>query len=114
MKSRSMLPFVFFILFHSTLTSQHFEMQDMSGMKWYKGNLHVHAREGESDSSVECIVKWNRDQGYNFLVITDHSTTKRHPNDKSPKYQLEAREGYPVTFTKLQSVRAIQWISRHE
>ena len=42
-------------------------------MKWYKGNLHTHAREGESDSSIEYIVNWYAQHGYDFLVLTDHS-----------------------------------------
>jgi hypothetical protein len=43
-------------------------------MRWYKGNLHTHARAGESDSSVEYIVEWYMNHGYNFLVLTDHKT----------------------------------------
>jgi hypothetical protein len=66
--------FVLLTLFHSSLFSQHFEVRDMAGMQWYKGNIHTHAREGESDSSVEYIVKWYKDHGYHFLAITDHST----------------------------------------
>jgi hypothetical protein len=74
MKSQLLSLFVLLTLFHSSLFSQHFETRDMAGMQWYKGNIHTHAREGESDSSVEYIVQWYKDHGYNFLAITDHST----------------------------------------
>ena len=84
MKSQSLLLFVLVILFHSSLFSQHFEMRDMGGMQWYKGNIHTHAREGESDSSVEYVVKWYMNHGYNFLVITDHSTITFPPAFSAP------------------------------
>ncbi len=62
------------MLFCSSLFSQQFEKRDTAGMRWYRGNIHTHAREGESDSAVEYVVKWYKDHGYQFLVITDHST----------------------------------------
>jgi hypothetical protein len=51
-----------------------FETRDTNGMQWFKGNIHTHAREGESDSPVETVARWYKDHGYRFLVITDHST----------------------------------------
>jgi hypothetical protein len=64
---------------HSSLYCQRFETVDTAGMHWYRGNLHTHAREGESDSSVEFIVHWYRAHDYHFLVITDHSTITTFP-----------------------------------
>jgi hypothetical protein len=83
MKSRSLLPIVFFIASCSNLSDPRFEMRDMTGKQWFKGNLHTHAREGESDSSVESIVKWYMEHGYDFLVITDHSTITTVPLESS-------------------------------
>jgi len=55
-------------------SGRRFEAINTDGMRWFKGNTHAHAREGESDTSVEAVGKWYRDHGYQFLVITDHST----------------------------------------
>jgi hypothetical protein len=74
MKSRSLVLLIFIIAFHSTLSSQQFEKRDMTEMQWYKGNLHTHARAGESDTTVNYVIEWYMDHGYNFLVITDHKT----------------------------------------
>ncbi|MFC1569980.1 PHP domain-containing protein [bacterium] len=49
-------------------------------MQWFKGNLHTHAREGESDSSVEDVANWYKNHGYQFLVITDHSVVTFPPS----------------------------------
>jgi hypothetical protein len=65
---------ILIILFSTSLYCQEFETRNTAGMKWYKGNTHTHAREGESDSSIEYIVNWYQDNGYQFLVLTDHST----------------------------------------
>jgi hypothetical protein len=74
---------VFLLSIHTALSGQHFETRDFSAMQWFKGSLHTHAREGESDSSVKAIVGWYVDHGYHFLVITDHSTITR-PADSMP------------------------------
>jgi hypothetical protein len=50
-----------------------FETRGTDGMRWFKGNMHTHARQGESDTTVGAAGKWYKDHGYNFLVITDHS-----------------------------------------
>jgi len=75
---------VWLLLAYSALSAQHFEQCDFSGMHGFKGNIHTHAREGESDSSVEAIVQWYRDHGYHFLVITDHSTITRPASPLAP------------------------------
>ncbi|MFL6469129.1 MAG: CehA/McbA family metallohydrolase [Pyrinomonadaceae bacterium] len=40
--------------------------------KWYKGNTHAHTNRSDGDSTPEDVAKWYRDNGYNFLFITDH------------------------------------------
>lgn len=40
--------------------------------RWYKGNTHTHTLNSDGDSTPEEVAKWYRDNGYNFLVITDH------------------------------------------
>lgn len=40
--------------------------------KWYKGNTHTHTLNSDGDSTPEAVVKWYKDNRYNFLFITDH------------------------------------------
>jgi hypothetical protein len=43
-----------------------------SSVRWYKGNTHTHTLNSDGDSLPEDVVKWYSDNGYNFLVMTDH------------------------------------------
>jgi hypothetical protein len=49
-----------------------FEVPDWSG-RWYKGNTHTHTTESDGDSSPEYVANWYRNQGYDFLVLSDHN-----------------------------------------
>ena len=42
--------------------------------RWFKGNTHTHTLRSDGDSTPEEVTKWYRDNGYNFLFITDHET----------------------------------------
>ena len=46
--------------------------QTTTPVRWYKGNTHTHTLNSDGDSSPEDVVKWYRDNKYNFLVMTDH------------------------------------------
>ena len=78
-KQKLLLLSVIVVVFFTRMSAQHFDIPDMTGMQWYRGSLHTHARESESDSSVEYVVKWYREHDYDFLVITDHSTVTIPP-----------------------------------
>ena len=39
---------------------------------WLKGNTHTHTLESDGDSTPDEVVRWYREHGYDFLVITDH------------------------------------------
>lgn len=39
---------------------------------WYKGNTHTHTLNSDGDSTPADVVKWYRENRYNFLFITDH------------------------------------------
>lgn len=41
--------------------------------RWYKGNLHTHTVNSDGDSTPDDVVKWYREHGYQFLVLTDHN-----------------------------------------
>jgi hypothetical protein len=40
--------------------------------QWYKGNTHCHTTNSDGNELPRRVVRWYRDHGYNFLVITDH------------------------------------------
>lgn len=44
-----------------------------SGIYWYKGNTHTHSWWSDGDSPPETIVKWYKEHGYNFFMLSDHN-----------------------------------------
>jgi hypothetical protein len=44
-----------------------------AGGRWYKGNTHTHTLNSDGDSSPDDVVRWYREHGYQFLVLTDHN-----------------------------------------
>src|SRR5687768_6894987 len=44
-----------------------------AGGNWYKGQLHTHTLNSDGDSTPDDVVRWYREHGYNFVVITDHN-----------------------------------------
>ena len=41
-------------------------------LRWFKGNTHSHTLNSDGDSPPEVVVRWYRENGYQFLVVTDH------------------------------------------
>jgi hypothetical protein len=41
--------------------------------RWLKGNLHTHSLWSDGNDFPEMIAQWYRDQGYNFLALSDHN-----------------------------------------
>jgi hypothetical protein len=41
-------------------------------LKWYKGNTHTHTLNSDGDSTPDEVVRWYREHGYHFVVLTDH------------------------------------------
>ncbi len=41
--------------------------------RWFKGNTHTHTLNSDGDSAPDDVVKWYREHGYQFLVLTDHN-----------------------------------------
>jgi hypothetical protein len=40
---------------------------------WFKGNTHTHTLNSDGDSTPDDVVRWYREHGYQFLVLTDHN-----------------------------------------
>jgi len=47
--------------------------QDKQALRWYKGNTHTHTVNSDGDSTPDEVVRWYREHGYNFLVLSDHN-----------------------------------------
>ncbi len=50
-----------------------FEAPAAATAKWYKGNLHTHTLNSDGDSSPLEVATWYRENGYRFLVLSDHN-----------------------------------------
>ena len=42
-------------------------------LRWYRGNTHTHTLNSDGDSTPDEVVRWYREHGYDFVVITDHN-----------------------------------------
>jgi hypothetical protein len=60
---------------------------------WFKGNTHVHSRWSDGRDFPEVVAKWYKDQGYQFLVVTDHNTVQ-----KGDKWALVAKPQEQAAF----------------
>lgn len=49
------------------------QAQTQPAKRWYKGNLHTHTTLSDGDMPPDFVAKWYKDNGYNFLVISDHN-----------------------------------------
>src|SRR5688572_9890539 len=47
--------------------------QSAGATRWFKGNLHTHTLNSDGDSTPDEVVRWYREHGYDFLVLTDHN-----------------------------------------
>ena len=46
---------------------------ESANTRWFKGNTHTHTVNSDGDSTPDEVVRWYREHGYNFLVLTDHN-----------------------------------------
>lgn len=42
--------------------------------RYYKGNLHTHSYWSDGDEFPEMIMEWYKNQGYDFVALSDHNT----------------------------------------
>ena len=59
----------------AAVMAAHAQQAPSSGtsLRWYKGNTHTHTLNSDGDSTPDEVVRWYREHGYNFLVLTDHN-----------------------------------------
>jgi hypothetical protein len=71
--------------------------------RWWKGNLHTHTLWSDGDDYPEMVAAWFKDNGYNFLALSDHNVMlegERWTNTKSNKGGSVAFEKYLARFGK--------------
>lgn len=62
------------ILILAIISSAALSAQDGTApLRWYKGNTHAHTLNSDGDSTPDEVVRWYREHGYNFLVLSDHN-----------------------------------------
>ena len=55
------------------LVASRSQSSEKARLNWYKGNTHTHTLNSDGDSTPDEVVRWYRENGYNFLVLTDHN-----------------------------------------
>ena len=46
--------------------------------RWYRGNTHTHTLWSDGDAAPEQVTAWYADNGYDFLVLSDHNIYQDH------------------------------------
>ena len=67
--------------------------------QWVRGNMHTHSHWSDGDDYLDMIALWYREQGYQFLVFTDHNVLA-----KSQRWiNVERSKGGQQAFDKLKT-----------
>src|SRR5205809_5332801 len=84
---------------------------------WYKGNLHTHTLWSDGDDYPENVVSWYKDQGYNFLALSDHNVllegTRWVTITNTPKKQVALQrylEAFGSNWVFLRSIEGKQQV----
>ncbi len=62
-----------FLLAAIRAQTQTVDLAEGNGLRWYKGNTHMHSLWSDGDAAPELAVKWYRDRDYDFLALSDHN-----------------------------------------
>ncbi|MEY4642449.1 MAG: hypothetical protein RLZZ227_2443 [Pseudomonadota bacterium] len=66
--------------------------------RWWRGNTHAHTWWSDGDTPPELIAQWYKEQGYQFLVLSDHNTfqqgEKWYPIDEPPRPLAQVQAAY--------------------
>ena len=79
MSRRLLLPFgaAAILVMTAAARSQNPQPASPAAARWYKGNTHTHTVNSDGDSTPDEVVRWYREHGYQFLVLTDHNYLTR-------------------------------------
>ena len=77
---------------------------------WWKGNLHTHSLWSDGDDYPEMIVEWYKEQGYQFLALSDHNVVL----DGTLWIYATNNAGGKLAFTKYLRRFGTNWVERGE
>lgn len=79
-----------------------------AAVRWFKGNLHTHSLWSDGNDFPEMIADWYREQGYQFLALSDHNILSEGQKWMSLK-TIEARNG-KTALGKYLSRMGSEWV----
>lgn len=84
---------------YSASAAEPLDLAANSNLQWRRGNMHTHSLWSDGDNYPELIAQWYQEQGYQFLVFTDHNTLL----DKERWIDIEKNKGGTKALEKLQA-----------
>jgi len=69
--------------------------------KWYKGNLHTHTTNSDGELSPQEVANWYRNQGYDFLMLSDHNKLTDVRGLSDPDFLVMSGIEFDVDRTEL-------------
>ena len=82
-----------FLIFNMVFSSC---QRNKEELKWWKGNMHTHTFWSDGNDFPESVAKWYKENGYDFLVFTDHNIIHKGEKWKRVPKNLEALNKYMV------------------
>lgn len=70
--------------------------------RWYKGNTHTHTINSDGDSAPDTVVRWYKEHGWNFVVLSDHTSANR--GVLTPTEGVNSLFALPGTFLVMDGV----------
>ncbi|MBG86164.1 MAG: histidinol-phosphatase [Verrucomicrobiales bacterium] len=74
--------------------------------RWWKGNLHTHSFWSDGDDFPEMITGWYKDNGYQFLAITDHNIS----HDTEKWMVVEEKRNRDIAYEKYLKRWGADWV----
>jgi hypothetical protein len=75
-------------------------------VRWWKGNLHTHSLWSDGNDYPEMIAAWYKDQGWNFLALSDHNVLSDH------ELWIKSAKAGPVALEKYLARWGEPWVER--
>lgn len=72
-------------------------LAETEGLQWRRGNLHTHSHWSDGNDYLESIALWYQQQGYDFLVFTDHNVLA----DRERWVAVDKSKGGRTAYEKL-------------
>lgn len=86
-----------FVMLVASANGDEMVLEGGDQQSWFKGNMHTHSLWSDGDDYPEMIADWYQQQGYNFLVFTDHNILQTDER----WIDVEKNKGGLVAFDKL-------------